>query len=71
MEQDLAVQKAKFEGQCKDLEDQLYDICGAQQANQFMKTAEEIGLYVGQQYSGDIRDVLRKEYSLVLTLNLE
>jgi hypothetical protein len=44
-------QKTKFEGRCKELEGHIYDICGAQQANQYMKTTEEIGLYVGQHYS--------------------
>jgi hypothetical protein len=43
-------QRTKFEGRCKDLEGYVYDICGAQQANQYMKTTEEIGLYVGQHY---------------------
>jgi hypothetical protein len=44
-------QKSKFEGRCKELEGYVYDICGAQQANQYMKTTEEIGLYVSQHYS--------------------
>jgi hypothetical protein len=42
------VQKAKFEGQCKDLDGHVTQYLRAQQANQFMKTTEEIGLYVGQ-----------------------
>jgi hypothetical protein len=44
-------QKNKFEGQCKELEGYVYHICGAQQANQYMKTTKEIGLYVSQHYS--------------------
>jgi hypothetical protein len=54
-------QKAKFEGRCKELEGHVYDICGSQQANQFMKTTEEIGLYVGKTYShgGDIATAVR------------
>jgi hypothetical protein len=57
----LIAQKSKFEGRCKELEGHVYDICGAQQANQFIKTTEEIGLYVGQHYShgGDIATAVR------------
>jgi hypothetical protein len=53
--------KTKFEGRCKELEGHIYDICGAQQANQYMKTTEEIGLYVGQHYTngGDIATAVR------------
>jgi hypothetical protein len=57
----LAAQKTKFEGRCKVLKGHVYDICGAHQANQFMKTTEEIGLYVGQNYphGGDIGTAVR------------
>jgi hypothetical protein len=57
----VAAQKSKFEGRCKELEGHVYDICGAHQANQFMKTTEEIGLYVGQNYThgGDIGTAVR------------
>jgi hypothetical protein len=60
-EQGRRCKKTKFEGRCKDLEGHVYDISGAQQANQYMKTTEEIGLYVGQHYShrGDIGTAVR------------
>ena len=61
----------RFEGRCEELKGYIYDCTGAQQADMFIKTSQQIAEYAGKSfkdYPGDMLTVVKKLVKPVFTL---